>query len=56
MVREPGNHPSFNEGYDDPLAPGHKLMKEHIDDGFGLLFKNRRLAEKFCGAGQLRIA
>ena len=45
-----GNHPSFLEPHGLGTAPGLTLVQEHVDDGFGLLLRDRQHAEKMCGA------
>ena len=48
-VRE-GNHPSFREMHGQETSPGLTLVQEHVDNGFGLLLRDKKHAEELCGA------
>ena len=48
-VRE-GNHPSFRELHGQETSPGMTLVQEHVDNGFGLLLRDKKHAEAVCGA------
>ena len=40
-----GNHPSFEELHGEDTPPAAKLVEEHLNSNFGLLFKSRKEAE-----------
>ena len=44
-----GNHGSFSELHGEDTAPGVQLVQEHLNKGFGLLFKDQQEAETFLG-------
>ena len=43
--RKQGNHPSFQDYHNEAELPGIKLIEEHLNNGFGLLFKDQASAE-----------
>ena len=42
-----GNHPSFRFSDTGETPPGHELIEDHLNKGFGLLFASREDAETF---------
>ena len=44
-----GNHGSFSELHGEDTAPGVQLVEEHLNKGFGFLFKDQKDAEAFLG-------
>ena len=50
LERPPGNHASFDERFGQEVAPAIDLMQEHLDNGFGVLFKDREMAERILGS------
>ena len=43
------NHPSFDDLKGEDVSPAIALMSEHVDDGFGRLFKDKAAADSFLG-------
>ena len=44
-----GNHGSFSERHGEDTAPGVQLVEEHLNKGFGFLFRDQQEAEAFLG-------
>ena len=55
LERGQANHPSFEWGYDAGSSPGKDLLEEHLNAGYGELFKNIQDAEARLG-GKLHPA
>ena len=45
-----GNHPSFQDTHGEGLSPAIRLVEEHVNKGFGMLFASREDAEAFLNA------
>ena len=43
------NHGSFSELHGQDIAPGVELVGQHLEQGFGLLFKTREDTEEWLG-------
>ena len=49
LLREPGNHPSFDKLHGEAVAPGGQLMQDQVEQGFGVLYRDRERAKEALG-------
>ena len=47
------NHSSFNEKHGEASPPAEKLVQDHVNNSFGILFKDRAAAERYMGSKML---